>query len=414
MARTRSSAGGGSSSAAARPRVSPPRRRPIEQPAAASNYEADEAAAASPGEACVICLTATGRARATCGHRVCSECFRSYVEFRIDQRKVLDMSCPGANDCQALVSREEVAAIVEPAHLARYDAFLSAERAERDPHTRWCVRPGCGSICMPCSSEERFSRTAVVLGLGATACAAATCIPHLAPSLGLTLGLSREILAATLATGTAGLFLGLWHGTRRLSPRRRCICPTCGDSVCYDCKAAWHPGSMCEEVVAQEIVRWCRARDAGQCPQCGLFIVRARSHPRTRRPSSHLLSSARKQCLWAGPSFSLLTPPLSPRPLSLLSAPRLPCISGAPCGMQPHGLPVRALVLLALPAAAQRALRLPAVWRPAHCRGQGSSLFSRVATCRPSLVGGRLAAPPRLWPDRGRRAPPLVRRRHAR
>ena len=231
------------------------------------------AAAAAAARCCVICLTDAGAPRAACGHHVCTQCFRSYVDFRIGERQVLDMSCPGANDCLALVSREEIAATVSEAQLARYDAFLQAERAERDPRTRWCVRPGCGSVCKAPVSEMPFSRTAAVFGVAAT-CAAASSITLLVPSLPARLGLPPEVLALTSATGAVGLVAALWHGARRLSPSRRCECPACGDSVCFDCKAAWHPGSMCEEVVAQEIVRWCRARDAGQCPQCGLFIVR--------------------------------------------------------------------------------------------------------------------------------------------
>ena len=256
--------------ARSRPSQSPPRRRPDE---AAPPHVEGAGALGEDQPRCLVCLMAgAGATTRACGHHVCSRCFKEYIHHRINERAVLDMACPGAHDCPLKVSRAEVGAVVLPATLERYDAFVLLERAERDPHTRWCVRPECGNVCAPCVSEAPFSRPATVCGVLLSAGAAA--LPLLARDLCAPLGLEPEVTSAAVACGAVGLLAALWHGARRLSPHRRCACPTCGTSVCYDCKAAWHPGSMCEEVSAQSLVRWCRVRDAGQCPQCGVFIER--------------------------------------------------------------------------------------------------------------------------------------------
>ena len=88
---------------------------------------------------CLICLVETGEPRSACGHPFCAPCFRRYVEMRIGERNVLDVPCPASAAC-ARLSRDEIAATVPQAMVARFDSFIEAERAERDPHTRWCTR----------------------------------------------------------------------------------------------------------------------------------------------------------------------------------------------------------------------------------------------------------------------------------
>ena len=91
-------------------------------------------------------------------------CWTNYVKFRIDERQVLDMPCPASPQCRQ-VSRDEVAAAVPAADLARFDNFVAAERAERDPRTRWCTRPGCGTVCLPPVAERPFSRIKLLASL---------------------------------------------------------------------------------------------------------------------------------------------------------------------------------------------------------------------------------------------------------
>jgi len=147
-----------------------------------------------------------------------------------------------------------------------------AERAERDPRTRWCTRPGCGSICLPWVAENSFSWHLVTASLMASAAAAA--VPLHSPAFCAALRLTPWVAASTSALGVLGFITALWYGRCRLGPRRRSVCPTCNASVCYDCKNAWHPNTMCDEVLATSLVRWCKLRDAGQCPRCGVFIER--------------------------------------------------------------------------------------------------------------------------------------------
>ena len=236
------------------------------------------AAPRPPTPRCLICLEASGVPRAGCGHPFCAPCVRTFLQGRINERAIVDMRCPaaamieaGGEPCPA-VTRDEVARALSPAWLERYDHFLAAERAERDPSTRWCARPGCATICQPCETEAPFSAGAALVAVASVAGAAAA--PYLEPSLNAALGLPPSLAAAATVAGTLGVLAALWHGARRLGPSRQCVCPRGGDAVCYDCKAAWHPGRMCEEVSAQSLMRWCRERDAGQCPQCGLFIER--------------------------------------------------------------------------------------------------------------------------------------------
>jgi hypothetical protein len=245
-----------------RPRTSPARRR---------NGSATPASTADAG-LCAICLEEPGTPRhgQVCDHVFCACCFKSYVEIRVGERAVLEFPCPGSVACPAQVTRAEIAAIVSPAMLQRYDDFLAAERAERDPNTRWCVRPGCNTVCKPWRTE--LPTFGVSFAVGLASCIGAA--PLICPDTFVVLGLSNGLACAATSIAALGVLATLWHSWRRFGPCYRCVCPTCGDSVCYDCKMAWHPGSMCEEVSAQSVVRWTRTNDAGQCPRCGVFIVR--------------------------------------------------------------------------------------------------------------------------------------------
>lgn len=239
---------------------------------------------AADGPPCLICLDTAGVPRSACGHAFCQSCWSQYLHVRIGERAVLDMPCPAqgygqdgagamaaAHRC-ANISRAEISAALDSEWLERYDAFVIAQRAERDPETRWCTRPGCSTVCKPFVEESSFSSAAAASCLIGSAAVAA--LPLFYPSLSGAIGLTAELGVCTAAVGAAGFTGALWHGSRKLGPRRRCECPTCGQSVCYDCKAPWHPGSMCEELHAAQLVRWCKVRDAGQCPKCGVFIER--------------------------------------------------------------------------------------------------------------------------------------------
>ena len=251
--------------------------------AAATAADASAAAAATSEAAdallprCLICLEAVGAPRHSCGHTFCGPCWQQYLRVRIDERSVLELPCPasgtapGERHCQE-VSRVEVAASLDGAWLHRYDAFVAAQRAERDPETRWCAQPSCGTVCLPCVEESPVSAgTAVACFVGSAALAS---LPLLYPTLSEAIGLTPRLGIATAVLGALGFGGAFWHGSGRVGPRRRAECPSCRHSVCQDCKAPWHPGTLCEELHAAQLVRWCARRDAGQCPRCGVFIER--------------------------------------------------------------------------------------------------------------------------------------------
>mmetsp|Transcript_54488 Transcript_54488/g.108181 ORF Transcript_54488/g.108181 Transcript_54488/m.108181 type:complete len:208 (-) Transcript_54488:2135-2758(-) len=68
--------------------------------------------------------------------------------------------------------------------------------------------------------------------------------------------------------------------------------------------------------------------------------------------------------------------------------------------MQPHGLPVWPQLLLALPLAAVREVRLPAIRWTAHARSQGATLLRGLASLDPVRCRRRRPAAPLLHPAR--------------
>ena len=218
-------------------------RSPVCQRREPPTTRAAAAAASAAADAllprCLICLEAAGAPRHTCGHTFCGPCWQQYLRVRITERSVIELPCPatgtipGERHCPE-VSRAEVAALLDEAWLHRYDAFVAAQRAERDPETRWCAQPGCGTVCLPCVEESPVSAgTAVACFAGSAALAS---LPLLYPTLSEAIGLTPRLGIATAVLGALGFGGALWHGSGRVGPRPR-ECSSCGHSVCQDCKA---------------------------------------------------------------------------------------------------------------------------------------------------------------------------------
>ena len=114
--------------------------------AAAASAVAD-ATAASEGAAagdtpCLICMSEDGTPRAACGHAFCAECFLGYIKSRIGERRVLDLPCPAvaSTGCPSPdINASEVAKLVSPDDLRRYEEFVQSERAE----VSGCVKNSC-------------------------------------------------------------------------------------------------------------------------------------------------------------------------------------------------------------------------------------------------------------------------------
>ena len=213
----------------ARPHTSPPRRNPLDTGAGAgtsatAQQEPLSAPQQEPRPQCLICLDGEAVPRRACGHPYCAECWQQYIEVRISERAVLDIPCPAgmvtdhSEQC-AMVTRSEVAETVSARKLGRYDAFVVAERAERDPETRWCTRPGCASVCLPCKQEPLVS-VGSMAACGVTS-VAVSALPLLSTSVCTTVGLTPWTAAGTITVGTLGFFVAYWHGHSRLGPHRR-------------------------------------------------------------------------------------------------------------------------------------------------------------------------------------------------
>ncbi|PWA71502.1 IBR domain, Zinc finger, RING/FYVE/PHD-type, E3 ubiquitin ligase RBR family [Artemisia annua] len=62
---------------------------------------------------------------------------------------------------------------------------------------------------------------------------------------------------------------------------KRCVCPSCDQPFCFECKVAWHDGSSCEkiqEMRGENDVAFralCRAKKWQRCPACTNVVERS-------------------------------------------------------------------------------------------------------------------------------------------
>jgi len=93
-------------------------------------------------------------------------------------------------------------------------------------------------------------------------------------------GAHREVVASVaLAFGAvAAIAVMLWRQQRQLEltgPTRRSECERCAADVCFDCKSPFHLNTVCDDLAAAAVAKWCHQHDGGQCPNCGAFIERS-------------------------------------------------------------------------------------------------------------------------------------------
>ncbi|DAZ95896.1 TPA: hypothetical protein N0F65_012607 [Lagenidium giganteum] len=106
---------------------------------------------------CQICFESSSAPRtwhecSSCRGTFCFNCTRWYVQFKITEGEVSKkkLVCP-APQCQRALTSEEVARVVLPDALAKYEAFLR----NQEPGIRFCPRAGCCAVLR----EPRFSTT---------------------------------------------------------------------------------------------------------------------------------------------------------------------------------------------------------------------------------------------------------------
>ncbi|CAG9315846.1 unnamed protein product [Blepharisma stoltei] len=77
-----------------------------------------------------------------CNDRFCSSCLKSYVEFRISERKVFPIECPRYT-CQNKDIDSSIIDIVDSKLYEKYKIFRRNAILEKDPNLRWCPKPNC-------------------------------------------------------------------------------------------------------------------------------------------------------------------------------------------------------------------------------------------------------------------------------
>lgn len=99
---------------------------------------------------CQICLEnvrrSDGHRLVACGHEFCKMCISGFLESRIREGRVLDISCPHLGgdddeDCSALVSVEDIGGLLSAEQLHKYERFV---QKRQDPSVRDC--PKCGHL----------------------------------------------------------------------------------------------------------------------------------------------------------------------------------------------------------------------------------------------------------------------------
>merc|ERR1712137_1021553 len=99
------------------------------------------------GEECTICsLDVTSDQMYTlksCGHSFCEDCWGTYLSIQINEGQSF-IKCAHM-DCKALVSEEEVRALVSPEIYQKYCTFFMHSFVNNNANIKWCPAPGCGN-----------------------------------------------------------------------------------------------------------------------------------------------------------------------------------------------------------------------------------------------------------------------------
>ena len=79
-----------------------------------------------------------------CAHVFCAECWKSYLNVKIEEGDANDIQCP-AMGCNILVDVEFIERMVTPDMAKRYAHFDIQAFVERSRNIKWCPYPGCGT-----------------------------------------------------------------------------------------------------------------------------------------------------------------------------------------------------------------------------------------------------------------------------
>ncbi|OMJ70346.1 hypothetical protein SteCoe_31700 [Stentor coeruleus] len=114
---------------------------------------------------CPICLV--NQADYTipnCEHTFCTSCLKSYLNTKIQEAEVLQITCPIGN-C-GILSKELIQSLVSSEVFTKYNEFYEKKSLEASIYFRWCPQPSCKGhsvyknsnklICNTCSYEFCF------------------------------------------------------------------------------------------------------------------------------------------------------------------------------------------------------------------------------------------------------------------
>jgi len=95
---------------------------------------------------CLICFEEmpTGKTFSlNCGHRYCKECWRSYLEVKVNEGpRCVYARCPSPK-CKAIVHEEAFRNLTNPKTFERYKTFLFRSFVDDSIQIKWCPYPGC-------------------------------------------------------------------------------------------------------------------------------------------------------------------------------------------------------------------------------------------------------------------------------
>jgi len=79
-----------------------------------------------------------------CDHQYCRECLQGYFANRIEEGKVLDITCPSPG-CKTPVEYHQVRCVATAEIFNKYEEFTFIASLNADPSVRWCPKVGCGN-----------------------------------------------------------------------------------------------------------------------------------------------------------------------------------------------------------------------------------------------------------------------------
>ena len=91
---------------------------------------------------CLICYEGKPLIAVTsCNHYFCNTCIKLYLEIKISESEVLNVTCP---QCTYEIPETHIQEHVSTELYKKYLKFIAIKRLERDVMVKWCPKPDCG------------------------------------------------------------------------------------------------------------------------------------------------------------------------------------------------------------------------------------------------------------------------------